>query len=54
MGKTLYRKYIDSIRNIEVHLPLCVSLEFWVLMKLSFRILFRHLPSEGEGKGKDN
>ena len=47
-------KYIDTVRNIGVKLPLCVMSEVWVLTSYPLKANFQNLKSGGEEKGKEN
>ena len=54
MGKTLYVKYLHSIRNIGVYLTVCVAHEVWVSPIYNFQDTFHRLSCGDEGKGKDD
>ena len=51
MGKTLYGKYYDAVRNTEVYLEISVARKVWVSAKIYLSSqTFHHLKHGGEGK----
>ena len=55
MGKTLYGKYYDAVRNTEVYLDISVARKVWVSAKIYLSSqTFHHLKHGGESKYKVN